>query len=151
MAGHDARDAGPNAALLGTWRILSWTREDVATGRRSDAFGPNPRGFVTYTADGRVMVLVVKRDRPKPARLPPSEAERLALFDSMFAYSGSFEVQEDRVIHAIDTSWNEAWSGTRQIRFLELHGTRLIYRSPPARDPMDGSECTYRVEFEKVT
>jgi hypothetical protein len=137
-------------ALLGTWRMLGWTREEVASGRSSDAFGPNPRGFITYTADGRVMVLVVKRDRPAPATLPPSDAEKLALFDSMFAYSGTYEVQSDRVIHAIDTSWNQAWTGTRQIRFLELNGNRLTYRSPPAKDPMDGAECVYRVEFEKV-
>ena len=131
--------------------MLSWTREDVATGNSSDPVRSNPRGFKTYTADRRVMVLVVKRDRPMPARLPPSNTEKLALFDSMFAYSGTYEVQKDRVVHAIDTSWNEAWNGNRQIRLLELHGTRLIYRSPPAQDPMDGSECTYRVEFEKVT
>lgn len=150
MGDEEADLAEKRQALLGTWRMLSWTREETATGRSSDAFGPNPRGFITYTADGRVMVLVVKRDRPLPNSVPPSEVEKLALFDSMFAYSGTYEVLSDRVIHAIDTSWNEAWTGTRQIRFLELHGDRLTYRGPPAKDPMDGAECVYRVEFEKV-
>jgi hypothetical protein len=150
MADEDPGFAGKRRALLGTWTMLSWTREETATGRRSDAFGPSPRGFITYTDDGRVMVLVIKRDRPRPAALPPTDAEKRALFDSMFAYSGTFEVQDDRVIHVIDASWNEAWTGTRQIRFLELNGNRLTYRSPPAPDPMDGAECVYRVEFEKV-
>ena len=150
MADEDPGIARQRRALLGTWRMLSWTREETATGRRSDAFGPSPRGFITYTGDGRVMVLVVKRDRLRPAALPPTDAEKRALFDSMFAYSGTYEVEGDRVVHAIDTSWNEAWTGTRQIRFLELDGNRLTYRSPPAIDPMDGAECVYRVEFEKV-
>ena len=150
MAEEDTQITQARRALLGTWRMLSWTREAVATGRRSDVFGPNPHGFITYTMDRRVMVLVIKRDRPAPQTLPPSAEEKLALFDSMFAYSGTYEVESDRVIHHIDTSWNEAWTGTRHIRFLERTGTRLLYRTPPTTDPLDGTECVYRVEFEKV-
>ena len=62
------------SALLGTWRMLSWKKEFVATGNAVDALGPDPQGFITYTADGRVSVIVVPRDRPAPASLPPSDA-----------------------------------------------------------------------------
>ena len=41
------------SALLGTWRMLSWKKEFVATGNAVDALGPDPEGFITYTADGR--------------------------------------------------------------------------------------------------
>jgi hypothetical protein len=74
MGDEDLGIARKRRALLGTWTMLSWTREETATGRRSDAFGPSPRGFITYTDDGRVMVLVIKRDRPRPAALPPTDA-----------------------------------------------------------------------------
>jgi len=53
-------------ALLGTWKMVSWTREVVATGETSDAMGPNPIGYIAYHADGRMMALVIKRNRPTP-------------------------------------------------------------------------------------
>ena len=36
------------AALLGTWRMVSWQREVLATGERTDALGPEPVGYFTY-------------------------------------------------------------------------------------------------------
>ncbi len=32
------------SGLLGTWKMLSWTREVVATGEVTDAMGPDPIG-----------------------------------------------------------------------------------------------------------
>jgi Lipocalin-like domain len=59
--------------LVGTWRMLTWRREFADTGERIDALGADPVGFVSYGADGRVHAIVVKRDRPTPASLPPSK------------------------------------------------------------------------------
>jgi hypothetical protein len=136
--------------LLGTWRMLAWRREVLATGEISEAFGPEPRGFISYSPDGRVMVVVVKRDRPMPSSLIPKPAEKIALYDSLFAYSGTYSVDGDKVTHHIEISWNEAWAGTDQVRYCTIQANRLTYRSPPAQDPMDGQECSYTVEFEKV-
>lgn len=77
--------------LLGTWRMLSWKRRLVATGEESDALGPAPFGYVNYAPDGRVMVFVLRSSRHRPESNPPSAAEKLALFDSMFAYVGTYE------------------------------------------------------------
>jgi hypothetical protein len=30
------------AALLGTWRMISWKRQIIATGEHVDALGPDP-------------------------------------------------------------------------------------------------------------
>jgi hypothetical protein len=61
--------------------------------------------------------LRLKNNRKRPAQLPPSDAEKIALFDTMFAHSGGYTVETDRVIHHVDMSWNEAWSGTDQVRY----------------------------------
>ena len=63
--------------LVGTWRMLTWRREFADTGDRTDALGAEPVGFVSYGADGRVHAIVLKRDRPCPAKLPPSEKEKV--------------------------------------------------------------------------
>ena len=108
--------------LLGTWCMLSWKRVLVLSGEESDALGPNPFGYINYAPDGRLMVFVLKSGRPKPKSSPPSPEEKIALFDSFFAYVGSYEVLADRVIHTLDGSWTELWTGTKQTRLLSFSG-----------------------------
>ena len=51
--------------LLGTWTMLSWKKETIATGETVDAHGPDPVGYITYGADGRMHAIIVRRDRRK--------------------------------------------------------------------------------------
>lgn len=137
--------------IIGTWRMLSWKRKLVDSGLESDALGPDPFGYVSYAPDGRLMVFVLKSGRPLPASNPPTPAEKIALFESLFAYVGSYDVEPDRVVHHIDGSWNELWTGTTQTRLLSFEDGRLVYTTPETVDPMDGKRCTYRVEFERAS
>jgi hypothetical protein len=137
--------------LLGTWKMISWTVEDLISGDKSPGLGENPAGYITYSPEGRVMVLVLRGDRKKPEGLVPIDAEKIALYDSMFAYAGTFSVDDEKVVHHIDMSWNEAWTGTTQIRFLKLQGDQLTYISAPARNPMNGRDCVHTVIFRRAT
>jgi Lipocalin-like domain len=132
--------------ILGSWTMTSWVTRDVATGERQDALGPNPQGRVIYAPD-HVTFLVLKADRRRPGRLPPSDEEKIALFDTMFAYSGGYTVEPDRIVHHVDMSWNEAWSGTVQVRFCRVDGDILTYTSPPATNPFDGREIVHEVTW----
>lgn len=136
--------------ILGTWRMLFWTRTVVESGQLTDALGPNPFGYINYAPDGRVMVFVLRSGRQRPVSNPPTNEEKVALFDSMFAYVGTYEVLADSVIHTLDGSWNELWTGTRQTRLLSFEGSQLVYRTPETIDPMDGQLCTYTVKFERA-
>jgi lipocalin-like protein len=136
--------------LLGTWRMRSWTYEIVSSGERRDALGADPHGWIIYSPE-RVMVLVLKRNRKKPVGPLPTPEEKLALYDTMFAYSGTYTVKSDRVIHHLDMSWNEAWTGTEQVRFCSIEGDILTYTSAPAKNPLDGSEVVHTVKFERAT
>lgn len=135
--------------IVGTWRMLSWKRTLIPSGEQSDALGPNPFGYINYAPDGRLMVFVLKSGRPRPKGNTPTAEEKVALFDTLFAYVGSYVVEADRVIHKLDGSWNELWTGTTQTRLLSFENGRLIYSTPETVDPMDGKLCTYRVEFER--
>ena len=134
--------------ILGSWRMTSWVTRDVATGEQQDALGQNPRGAVVYTPQ-RVTFLITKNSRARPERLPPSDEEKIALFDTMFAYSGAYTVESDRVVHHVDLSWNEAWSGTDQVRFCRVDEQTLSYTSPPAKSPFDGREVVHEVRYER--
>ena len=101
---------GISATIVGTWRMLSWRRVLVGTGEETDPLGPSPFGYINYSPDGRLMVFVLKSGRPRPTSTPPTDEEKLALFDTLLAYVGTYTVEQDRVIHKIDGSWNELWT-----------------------------------------
>ena len=134
--------------LLGSWRMTSWVTRDVATGERRNPLGENPRGRAVYTPE-RVTFLILKNDRARPEHSAPSDAEKLALFDTMFAYSGGYTVEPDRVVHHVDLSWNEAWNGTDQVRYCTVDDRTLTFSSPPAKNPFDGREAVHEVTFER--
>jgi hypothetical protein len=138
------------AALLGTWNMTSWKREIVATGETIGALGPDPIGYINYGPDGRFYALVVSRNRLTPATLPPSDAEKLKLFDSMLAYAGTYSVDDEKAIHHVDASWNQAMTGTDQVRIYKLEGDKLTIRSAPSKDPYTGKEVVHRIEFQRV-
>jgi hypothetical protein len=89
----------------------------------------------------------VKNDRKRPEQVPPSNEEKVALFDTMFAYSGRYTVESDRVIHHVDLSWNETWSGTDQVRFCTVDDDTLTYSSAPGKNPFDGREVVHEVTY----
>ena len=53
---------------VGTWRLISVT-DTTEKGDVKDSFGRNPTGFLTYTADGRMMAIITFDGR-KPLSLP---------------------------------------------------------------------------------
>lgn len=61
----------------------------------------------------------MKSYRKWPEQLPPLD-EKIALFDKMFAYSGSYTVVADRVIHHVDMSWNEAWTRCGSVPLMNI-------------------------------
>ena len=134
--------------LLGSWTLISWTYVILETGEKRDALGPNPTGSLVYTPE-RVTVFVLKTDRKKPMSLIPTAEEKIALYDTLFAYAGTYTVHPDRIIHHLDMSWNEFSTGSEQVRFYKLQGNRLTLTSPPAKKPFDGKEAVHEVLWER--
>lgn len=137
------------AALIGSWRMRSWTRESVATGAVTDALGPDPVGYIAYHADGRMMATVFRRDRLRRGAAPWSAAEKAELFDTMLAYVARYTLEGDRVVHHVDGAWNPDWEVDLSRPFT-LSGDRLTISGAPGVDPRTGEEVVYRMEFEKV-
>jgi hypothetical protein len=137
------------ADLLGTWKMRSWTRTSVATGEVRDALGPDPIGYIAYHADGRMMAYVEQRGRAV-AGASLSVEQKAALFDSMLAYTASYRIEGDTVIHSVDGAWNPAWGTMPLIRPFRLEGDHLVISGAPGRDPTTGDEVIYRMEFSRV-
>ncbi len=98
-------------ALIGSWKMDSWTRTSVETGETTDALGPAPIGYIAYHADGRMMATVFRRDRPAPGNEDWSKEQKSQMLDDMLAYVASYTLEEDRVVHHVDGAWNPNWAG----------------------------------------
>lgn len=118
--------------LVGSWRLISWELEFQADGRREPYLGGHPDGWLTFTADGRATTFIAAKDR----RPGTSDTEHAALYRSMLAYTGPYRVDGDRLCIDVDGSWNQAWNGTTQERFVAMDGPRLIIVAAWAPHPV---------------
>ena len=104
--------------LAGTYRLISSTRTILETGEVLDTWGNNPNGFIIYGKDGRMLVLIVTRDRPKPESVDKiTDQQRADLHRSMTAYGGTYKFDGKRVEHKIVITfpesvryWQPLWS-----------------------------------------
>ena len=134
--------------LLGTWKLKSYV-VTTAAGAQPTPYGENPTGYLSYTADGRMQVIAAANGRIVPAGSSPPDDERLALYGTMFAYAGTYSIDGDKVVHHVDISWNEVWTGTDQVRHFEVKGNTLTLTTR-ITDSDSGTETHYAVVWEKV-
>ncbi len=126
--------------LIGTWKLVSMTREMLDTGQKSDDYGPNPIGYINYSPEGRMIAIIVRSDRKKPKVKPDdqrvSDQDAIALYRSMSSYAGTYTVEKDRVIHHVEVSWNQLWTGTDQVRYFKFDGDKLTLTMKPFMTPL---------------
>ena len=118
--------------LLGTWRLESLQLRMEDTGEVVKPFGPDPRGSIIFTLDGRMMTVITASRRAPPE----TETEMAAAFRGMMAYTGRFTVEGDRVVTEVDAAWNPAWEGTQQVRIVHVENERLTLTSEVQDHPL---------------
>ena len=125
--------------VIGTWSLQSYVRERLSDGQKHNQFGDSPIGYIGYAPDGRMYAIFTRNDRVTPRDVVPTDEEGVELIGSMVAYAGTFSLGENVVVHHIDTSWNQAWTGTNQIRHFVLEGDTLTITTAPYRSYLDGT------------
>ena len=136
--------------LIGTWKLVAAEREEVPSGKKSAFLGESPTGFLHYMPDGRMLALITRAGRKKPAALVANATEAEALIRSMIAYGGRYECIGNEAIHHCDISWNESFTGTVQRRRVTFDGERMILSPPASPDPTEGTLSVRRLVWEKV-
>lgn len=126
--------------LHGWWRLVSFDMETQGVTERQKPFGANAFGRLVLSPNGQMMAIMTGEGR----KSGQSDAEHVALFRSMLAYTGHYHVDGDKFITRVDASWNEAWTGTDQERFYELAGDRLDIVSAWSPHPQDSSSTPIR-------
>jgi hypothetical protein len=112
----------------------------------SEVFGSEPKGYLIFTAEGRMMTVITRADR-KPAT---TVREQAALLQSMVAYTGRYAVEHNRIITRPDVSWNEIYTGTEQIRYYSLTGDTLsLATAEQASGVLPGKRIVATLTYER--
>jgi hypothetical protein len=120
--------------LVGNWKLVSAT-DMTDKGEVRDAYGPHPTGFITHTADGRMMAIITNEGR-KPLSVPdhvsaPTE-QRAEAFATLVAYAGTYKVIGDKVIHHVEAAGLQNLVNMDLVRsIVKLEGNRVTLRTTP--------------------
>lgn len=118
--------------LVGTYKLISFTSK-FDDGTSYEFLGPQPVGYTVITPKIFTAILV-STDR-KPGNTADA---KLALFNSLIAYSGPYTIEGSKLITHVEVSWNQAWTGTKQGRTWTVEGDKLILVTdwaPSVKDP----------------
>src|SRR5215813_8260961 len=69
--------------IVGVWKMTSYARKDVETGKTSATFGERPVGYCHYTRGGHFVSDYVAQDRKINAKAELTDAESLEAFKTM--------------------------------------------------------------------
>lgn len=123
----------PNS-LVGTWRLVSWELRDDE-GHVSYPFGRDAVGYLTFTDDGHMAVIITTADRQpfgEADMLRGTAEEKAAAAETCVAYCGTYRIDGDSVRIQVETSLFPNWLGTTQERRIEHEGGRIVLSLPPA-------------------
>jgi hypothetical protein len=121
------------AAVVGAWKLESFV-VDASSESEKPRFGPNPVGYLIYTASGRMSATLMaahrlRLDSPKGATSTLDElTQSLANF---LSYAGTYEIRGNRVFHHVEVSVFTNLVGTTLEREFSLSGDTLTIRTLP--------------------
>jgi hypothetical protein len=126
--------------LIGTWQLVSnrWLAPDGTF--IAHQFGPEPLGQLIYTADG--MVCAVLGDSGRGEATASSG-------EGFLAYTGTWELRGDKVIHHVLIGSLPSDTGRDRIRTVLLNGNDLTLRADSR--VVDGTEQIHEITWRRIT
>lgn len=117
------------ADLHGSWRLVSWIVEVMDSGEQLRLFGDDPPGFIHFSPEGRMFAVLTASGR-KPVE---TEADQIAAFGSLTAYTGRYRVEGDKLVTTVDVSADPIAVGTDLVRCFVVQGDDLEIKTAPFR------------------
>jgi hypothetical protein len=139
-------------AIVGTWQIQSWVATDTESGAVVNVFGEKPSGHIIYTTGGNMAVMLTADGRKNLSgdRYNTPAEERAQAFSTHAAYSGTYEVTGEGIMHHVKASSFQNWVGTDQLRYVDIKGDTLTMKTPPLKGPPDGKTKVMTLVFKRM-
>jgi hypothetical protein len=79
--------------LVGTWSVISFVNVNERTGKTTEAFGSDPKGYFMFDAANHVSINLMRPGRPKFARRDfPVAGESNAALEGIIVMFGDYKV-----------------------------------------------------------
>jgi hypothetical protein len=119
--------------VVGTWKLISAKSTTLNGKVDAYAFGKMPSGFMTFTREGR-MSLIMANDAREPLSVLDRDAapagERAQAFSTFVAYAGRYSHDGDRLVYHVEVSSIQNWVGTDLTRIIKFQGNQLSTQTP---------------------
>lgn len=147
-----------NNQLLGTWKLISAIAILPDGSIEPDVYGANPVGYITYTPEGRMMVMFARSDRASFSidvksplgkdiqKLPVAELAQA--FTTFNAYAGTYKLNGNTVTHHIEIASIPNRVDTDLVRTFSLNGNQVTLKTPPTLN--DGISKVFELVWERV-
>ena len=130
--------------IVGLWKLTSNTTKNVATGAMTPA---HPTGYQLFTKSGHMMFIQTAESRKPPAGKVATDAERVALFNTLVAYAGTYKVDGSKVLLHFETN---AIPGIPDRAYTpEISGNKLTLTANPFVDSQGQQIVSIRT-FERA-
>jgi hypothetical protein len=136
-------------SVVGTWRIVRYTALDLVTKEVSYPQGKHPIGFLQYSPGGHLVVFQSSGEISK-AKPPFSDADKVAFYNGLVAYCGTYTVQGTTVTHHVVAAYRPDWVGGDQVRHVELQGNRLTIKTAPIILAATGKRVVATLTWERA-
>ena len=97
-----------------------------------------------------MIAIITRRGRKAAADGRGTSVEAEALYRSMLSYAGPYTFDGREVVHHVDISWNESFTGSQQRRFVAFEGDVLKLSTPQSLDPIDGKLSVRTMTWKRV-
>lgn len=143
---------GADSSVVGTWQLQSWISTETDSGAVVNVFGEHPTGYLIYTAGGHMAVVLTADGRSKLSgdRYNSPVEERAQAFSSHAAYSGTYTLTSEGIMHHVTASSFQNWVGTDQFRYAEVSGDTMTVRTPALKGPPDGKMKVMTLVFKRL-
>jgi Lipocalin-like domain len=136
-------------SIVGAWKLSSFERKEVASGKIERPYGERPIGQFIFTRGGHSSWFITAENRKPPASPQVTDAERVDLFKTMAACSQTYKVVGNKVVETCNASWNQLWTGMQRANTVEIKGNTLTVTTPPYKTPQ-GVESIAIVTWERA-
>jgi hypothetical protein len=100
-------------SIIGTWQITSLAVLTLDTNETSHPIGDHPIGYLQYSPGGHIVVFLAADNVRQPASALYTDSERAEIHKAILgAYSGTYHVEGNMVIHHVLASWWPHFVGT---------------------------------------